>query len=123
MRIWYFSETAYPHLPDPETYPSVRVTLPSKHYDPRKGADIYHQRLDEWCAADELGLDIMMNEHHQTATCTVPAVSLMASILARETKNDRLLLLGNPLANRRQPIRVAEEITSIIAISSATRIG
>lgn len=117
MRAWYFSETAYPHLPNPETFDSIRVTLPSKHYDPKKGADIYHQRLDEWCAADELGIDIMLNEHHQTATCTVPAVPLMAAILARQTKNARLLLLGNPLANRSQPIRVAEEMAMIDVIS------
>ncbi len=117
MRVWHFSETAYPYLPDPETYDSVRVTLPSKHYDPRKGADIYHRRLDEWCLADELGLDIMLNEHHQTPTCTVPAISVIAGILARQTENARILLLGNPLANRRQPIRVAEEMAMIDVIS------
>ena len=117
MRVWHFSETAYPYLPDPETIDSNRVTLPSRHYDPAKGAEIYHSRLDEWCVADELGLDIMLNEHHQTATCTVPAISVIAGILARQTERARLLLLGNPLANRRQPVRVAEEMAMIDVIS------
>jgi len=117
MRVYHFSETAYPHLPDPSTLETVRVVYPSSNYDPKKGADIYQKRLDEWQAADELGLNIMLNEHHQTATCTVPAVPLIAAILARITKNARILILGNPLANRRQPTRIAEEMAMIDVIS------
>jgi alkanesulfonate monooxygenase SsuD/methylene tetrahydromethanopterin reductase-like flavin-dependent oxidoreductase (luciferase family) len=117
MRVYHFSETAYPHLPDPKELETVRVVFPNSNYDPIKGADIYNKRLDEWQAADELGLDIMLNEHHQTATCTVPAVPLMAAILARITKRARILILGNPLANRRQPTRIAEEMAMIDVIS------
>jgi alkanesulfonate monooxygenase SsuD/methylene tetrahydromethanopterin reductase-like flavin-dependent oxidoreductase (luciferase family) len=117
MRVYHFSETAYPHLPDPSTLETVRVVFPNSNYDPAKGADIYHKRLDEWQAADELGLDIMLNEHHQTATCTVPAVPLIAAILARITSRARILILGNPLANRRQPTRIAEEMAMIDVIS------
>ena len=35
MKSWHFSETAYPYLPPEDTYPSIRVTLPNKHYDPK----------------------------------------------------------------------------------------
>jgi alkanesulfonate monooxygenase SsuD/methylene tetrahydromethanopterin reductase-like flavin-dependent oxidoreductase (luciferase family) len=117
VRVYHFSETAYPYLPPPEQLETVRVVFPSSNYDPKKGADIYQRRLDEWCAADELGLDIMLNEHHQTATCTVPAVPLIAAILARVTKRARILVLGNPLANRRQPTRIAEEMAMVDVIS------
>jgi alkanesulfonate monooxygenase SsuD/methylene tetrahydromethanopterin reductase-like flavin-dependent oxidoreductase (luciferase family) len=82
-----------------------------------KGADLYHMYLDMWCSADELGLEIMNNEHHQTATCVVPAAPLMLSILARETKRARLLILGNPISNRNQPVRVAEEMAMIDVLS------
>ena len=34
-------------------------------------------------------------------------------ILARETKRARLLILGNPIANRREPVRVAEEMAMV----------
>ena len=34
---------------------------------PRVGAELYHRYLDEHMIADELGLDIMLNEHHQIA--------------------------------------------------------
>ena len=117
MRAWFFTEDAYPHLPDADTYESIRVNLPNKHFDPNTGADLYHMYLDMWCAADEMGLEIMNNEHHQTATCMMPAAPIMIGILARETKRARLLILGNPIANRKQPIRVAEEMALIDVLS------
>jgi alkanesulfonate monooxygenase SsuD/methylene tetrahydromethanopterin reductase-like flavin-dependent oxidoreductase (luciferase family) len=117
MQTWFFTEDAYPYLPDAETYRSIRVNLPNQHYDPEKGADLYDMYLDLWCAADELGLEIMVNEHHQTATCVVPAAPIMLGILARQTSRARLLILGNPIANRTQPIRVAEEMAMIDVIS------
>ena len=117
LRAWFFTEDAYPYLPDADSYESIRVNLPNKHFDPATGADLYNMYLDMWCAADEMGLNIMNNEHHQTATCMVPAAPIMLGILARETKNARLLILGNPVANRSQPVRVAEEMALIDVLS------
>ncbi|PKB67098.1 MAG: monooxygenase [SAR202 cluster bacterium Io17-Chloro-G4] len=117
MRTWFFTENAYPYLPDADSYESIRVNLPNRHFDPDSGADLYHMYLDMWCAADEMGLEIMNNEHHQTATCMVPAAPILLGILARETKKARLLILGNPVANRKQPIRVAEEMALIDVLS------
>jgi alkanesulfonate monooxygenase SsuD/methylene tetrahydromethanopterin reductase-like flavin-dependent oxidoreductase (luciferase family) len=59
----------------------------------------------------------MLNEHHQTATCLDPAAPIMLGILARETTKARLLILGNPIANRRQPVRVAEEMAMVDNLS------
>ncbi len=117
MKTWFFTEDAYPYLPDADSYESIRVNLPNKHYDPEIGADLYHRYLDMWSAADEIGLEIMLNEHHQTATCVVPAAPLMLSILARETKRARLLILGNPIGNRNTPVRVAEEMAMVDVLS------
>jgi len=117
MRAWHFSETAYHLLPPAETYDSIRVSLPNKHYDPRIGADLYHRYLDEWLIAEDFGLELMLNEHHQTATCVDPAAPLMLAVLARQTTKARLLILGNPIANRRQPVRVAEEMAMIDVLS------
>ena len=113
MKAWYCSETSYADLPPEETYDSVRVTLPNRLFDPEIGAQIYADRLAEWRAADEAGLGVMVNEHHQTATCIVPAVPLMAAALAVTTNRARILVLGNPIANRREPVRVAEEMALI----------
>jgi pimeloyl-ACP methyl ester carboxylesterase len=80
MKIWYFSETPYAELPPEDDSESIRVTLPSRLYDPEVGAQIYADRIAEWCAADEAGLNIMVNEHHQTATCLVPAVPISPAV-------------------------------------------
>ena len=59
----------------------------------------------------------MLNEHHQTATCVDPAAPLVLAALARLTTKARLLILGNPIANRRQPVRVAEEMAMVDVLS------
>ena len=110
MEIWHFSETAYPFLPPPSEYESVRIDLPNRYFDPVKGADLFDRFIDEWLVAEDEGLQVMLNEHHQTPTCVDPAGPLLLAALARVTKKARLLILGNPVANRRQPVRVAEEM-------------
>src|SRR5580692_10879152 len=117
MRAWHFSETAYPFLPAAETYPSIRVSLPNRVYDPIKGAALYDRYIDERLIAEDEGVEIMLNEHHQTATCVDPAAPVVLGALARLTKKARLLILGNPVANRRQPVRVAEEMAMIDLLS------
>jgi alkanesulfonate monooxygenase SsuD/methylene tetrahydromethanopterin reductase-like flavin-dependent oxidoreductase (luciferase family) len=117
MEAWHFTEMPYPHLPPLDNVPSIRVTIPSKYFDPKIGADLYNRYLDEHMIADELGLHIMLNEHHQTATCLDAAAPLSAAILARQTKNARICILGNPIANRGDPIRIAEEMAMIDCIS------
>src|SRR5713226_8225655 len=117
MRVWHFSEMPYPYLPDPSTYDSIRISLPNSNYDPQVGAELYNRYLDEWLLADDLGLDIMTNEHHSTPTCLDVTCPLTLAILARQTKKARLLALGNPIANRRDPIRLAEEMAMIDNLS------
>jgi alkanesulfonate monooxygenase SsuD/methylene tetrahydromethanopterin reductase-like flavin-dependent oxidoreductase (luciferase family) len=117
MRAWHFSENAYPYLPPENEYESIRVTLPNRNYDPKLGAALYDRFLDEWCIAEDEGVEIMLNEHHQTATCVDPAAPVVLGALARLTKKARLLILGNPVANRRQPVRIAEEMAMIDVLS------
>ena len=82
-----------------------------------KGAALYDRYIDEWRIAEDEGLEIMLNEHHQTATCVDPAAPIVLGALARLTKKARLLILGNPVANRRQPVRVAEEMAMVDILS------
>ena len=116
MQVWHFSEMAYhpawEHLGD-----SYRVIVPNRLFDPKIGADLYHRYLDEWALCDELGINIMTNEHHATATCADSVCTIPMAILARETKKVRLLALGMPIGNRNDPIRVAEEYSIIDVIS------
>jgi alkanesulfonate monooxygenase SsuD/methylene tetrahydromethanopterin reductase-like flavin-dependent oxidoreductase (luciferase family) len=117
MEFWHFSETAYPYLPPEETYESVRVQLPNGLMDPGRAAELWDRYLREWQVADEAGLNVMLNEHHQTATCLDPAAPVVAGVLARTTRNARILLLGNPIANRKDPVRVAEEMAVVDLLS------
>ncbi|MEJ0023514.1 MAG: LLM class flavin-dependent oxidoreductase [Alphaproteobacteria bacterium] len=115
MKVWQFSEQAYHPafgVPGP-----MRVTLPSHHLDPVEAGQLMNRYLDEYVLADELGLNIMVNEHHAAATCMSTSCMTTLSILARQTKNARLLALGMPIANRSNPVRVAEEIAMVDVLS------
>ncbi len=115
MLCWHFTEMPYPDFPADAK--SIRINLPNECFDPKIGARLYNRYLDEHCIADELGLNIMLNEHHQTPTCIDTCAPLSAAILARQTRNARICILGNPLAHRNDPIRIAEEMAMIDCIS------
>ncbi len=116
MRVYQFTEQPYPPAWKDHDG-SLRVNLPNRKMDPKIAADLLHRYYDEWLLADELGLDIMCNEHHSTATCMSPTVIVALSVLARQTKRARLLVLGYPIGHRPDPLRVAEELATIDVIS------
>ena len=125
MRSWYFSEMAYhPAWEAGLARGSLRVVLPNQELDPHQAHRLLHRYLDEFALCDELGLDIMVNEHHATATCMTVSVPMALAIIARETKRARLLSLGNPIANRPDPVRVAEEMAWLDVLSGGrTELG
>ena len=116
MRVFHMSEQAYPDAWN-QNHASLRVNLPNQVCDPQVAADLFHRYYDEWLLADDLGYDVMLNEHHATATCMSSAVAIPLAILARETKRCRILVLGYPIANRPDPLRAAEELAAIDVIS------
>ena len=107
MRVFQFTEQPYPDVWNDHNG-SLRVNLPNSKLYPVRASDLFHRYYDEWQLADELGLDIMLNEHHSTATCMSAACVIGLSVLARITKRARLLVLGYPIANRPDPLRAAE---------------
>jgi alkanesulfonate monooxygenase SsuD/methylene tetrahydromethanopterin reductase-like flavin-dependent oxidoreductase (luciferase family) len=117
LRSYFFTEMPYPHIPPPEVIPAVRISIPNKWFDPDTGSELLNRYLDLFMAADEFGLDIMLNEHHATSTCLNSTVPLHMAILARQTKQARLLALGNPVGNRAEAIRTAEEMATCDVLS------
>jgi alkanesulfonate monooxygenase SsuD/methylene tetrahydromethanopterin reductase-like flavin-dependent oxidoreductase (luciferase family) len=119
VKAYYFSEMPYPYVPEEieRELSSARVIVPNSYCDPRVMADLYNRYLDEYEYADELGLDLMLNEHHQTLTCLDVAISIPAAALARRTRQAKIVLLGTPLPHRDNPVRVAEEIGMLDCIS------
>jgi single-stranded DNA-specific DHH superfamily exonuclease len=87
MLAYHFTEMPYPFVP-PEVEKelgSSRIIVPNSYCDPKVTADLYNRYLDEYEYADELGLEIMLNEHHQTMTCLDAVVPISAAALARRT--------------------------------------
>jgi alkanesulfonate monooxygenase SsuD/methylene tetrahydromethanopterin reductase-like flavin-dependent oxidoreductase (luciferase family) len=116
VHVYHFTEQAY--YPAWEHHNgSLRINLPNSLLDPKVAGDLLHRYYDEWKLADELGLSIMLNEHHQTATCLSSTVIVGLSVVARETKNARILVLGYPIGHRPDPLRCAEELSTIDVIS------
>ena len=90
----------------------------NKYFDPKEGSRLYNERLEEYQYVDELGFDgIMLNEHHTAPFCMSPRVNIFAAILARITKNVKIVLLGNPLPIWDNPVHLAEELAIIDMIS------
>jgi alkanesulfonate monooxygenase SsuD/methylene tetrahydromethanopterin reductase-like flavin-dependent oxidoreductase (luciferase family) len=116
MQCYHMTEQPYPDAWTTGAS-SLRVNLPNQLCDPVVAADLYHRFIDEWMLCDELGINIFVNEHHSTATCLTVSCMVTLAILARVTKRVRLLGLGIPIANRPDPLRVAEEAAMIDVIS------
>ena len=116
MRAYHMTEQPYPEAF--ETKPqTLRVNLPREVCDPRIAADRFHRYYDEWMLADELGLDLMVNEHRSSVVCMDVAAPLSMAIMARQTKKARILVLGYPIGHRPDPLRAAEELCTIDCIS------
>jgi len=89
---------------------SAWVTFSNRHYDPQKGAELYHDYLDQMEFADKLGFDgVCLNEHHQTAYGMMPIPGVLAGALARSVKRAKLAILGRALPLLNNPLMVAEE--------------
>ena len=62
-----------------------------------------------------MGVDgIMLNEHHNAPFCMQAKANIFASILAAMTKRIKIVLLGNPLPLAENPVRLAEELRSLL---------
>ena len=112
MKFFNFHLMPYRHadLDAIEKNGSAWVTFSNSHYDPKKGADLYHEYLDQMEFADTLGFDgVCLNEHHQTAYGMMPIPGVLAGALARSVKRAKLAILGRALPLLNNPLMVAEE--------------
>ena len=119
MDVWYQCEIPYPHVAQEvlDRAPSVRASLPNRYCDPKVAADLFEECIDEFLLCDERGMNVVAIEHHGGINSLLAANPMLVGILARQTKKARILILGNPIANRRQPVRVAEEMAMIDVLS------
>ncbi len=95
------------------TKAQIKNTLPNKHVDPNVAAALLNRYLDESESCDELGINILINEHHSTAPCMSSSCTLPLAALARATIEVRFMSPGIPIANRAEPVRIAEERSKV----------
>ena len=119
MQAWYLCENPYPFIPQEvlDAVESVRGNLPNRYCDPQTAAQLFEECLDEYRLCDEVGLNIISNEHHSGINCLYGASPLILGILARETRNVRILSLGTLVTARPDPVRIAEEYATADVIS------
>src|SRR5918996_1680274 len=119
MQAWYLNENPYPFVPQSvlDSVDSVRGSLPNKYCDPKIAADLFEEALDEYLLCDDLGINVVSNEHHSGINCLFGASPLILGILARQTKRVRILSLGTLVTVRKDPVRVAEEYAAADVIS------
>ncbi len=112
MKFFNFHLMPYAHadLKEIGRLGSAWVTYPNSHYDPEKGAELYHDYLDQMEFADQLGFDgVCLNEHHQTAYGLMPIPGVLAGALARSVKRAKIAILGRALPLTNNPLNIAEE--------------
>ncbi|MGE4335404.1 MAG: LLM class flavin-dependent oxidoreductase [Pigmentiphaga sp.] len=112
MKFFNFHLMAYRHadLDAIQRNGSAWVTFSNQHYDPKLGAELYHEYLDQMEYADQLGFDgVCLNEHHQTAYGLMPTPGVLAGALARSVKKAKIAILGRALPLVNNPMVIAEE--------------
>ena len=126
MRLMWFHLMPYTELPDDfrQKHPSVWVDIHSSLFDPKRAHLMYNDFMDEMEFAADVGFDaVCCNEHHSNGYGLMPSPNLIASALARRTKNTAICVMGNSLALYNPPTRVAEEFAMIDCISGGRLIA
>ncbi len=112
MKIFNFHLMPYQHadVDAIQRNGSAWITFSNSNYDPEKGAELYHDYLDQLEYAVECGFDgVCLNEHHTTAYGMMPIPGVLAGALTRRLKRGKLAVLGRALPLLNNPLMVAEE--------------
>src|SRR5712672_2619557 len=115
MQAWYHCENVYPFVPKEvlDAADSVRASLPNKYCDPKIAADLFHETLDEYLVADDVGLNVMATEHHAGINSLIGSNPTFVGMIAGQTRKARILSLGTLISLRQDPVRIAEEYAMI----------
>jgi alkanesulfonate monooxygenase SsuD/methylene tetrahydromethanopterin reductase-like flavin-dependent oxidoreductase (luciferase family) len=119
MELWNHCENPYPFVPAEvlDQADSARASLPNRYCDPVIASRLYDEVFEEYELCDELGLNIVTNEHHAGINNLFAANPLITGIVVRITKKVRVLSLGTLITVRQDPVRVAEEYATADVIS------
>lgn len=123
MKVSFFSQAAYRHLPEgfERQYESC-VSTPYSLTTPDGVYSSFRDFMDELMLAARSGFDaVAVTEHGQSSYDMVPNPSLVVSALAYMTEAEGLDVgiypLGRSLGKSREPVRVAEEYAMVDVMS------
>jgi alkanesulfonate monooxygenase SsuD/methylene tetrahydromethanopterin reductase-like flavin-dependent oxidoreductase (luciferase family) len=119
MDAWWQCEIPYPFVPQEvlDAADSVRASLPNQYCDPKIAADLFAEVIDEFLLCDELGMNVLAIEHHSGINSLMSSNPMLVGILARQTRQARILSLGTLVSLRHDPVRAAEEYATADVIS------
>jgi alkanesulfonate monooxygenase SsuD/methylene tetrahydromethanopterin reductase-like flavin-dependent oxidoreductase (luciferase family) len=118
--IFFFTEMGYTRYSQEVAaqYGYTNLMFPNENFSPEKAAELYSMYFDELQHCSESGFDgVMINEHHNNPLSLMPSVNVIGAVLAKLTKQGKIVFLGNVLPIHDNPVRVAEEIAMIDMIS------
>lgn len=119
MELWNHCENPYPFVPAEvlDAADSARASLPNRYCDPHIASRLYDEVFEEYELCDQLGLNIVTNEHHAGINNLFAANPVITGIVVRITKRVQVLSLGTLITVRHDPVRVAEEYATADVIS------
>jgi alkanesulfonate monooxygenase SsuD/methylene tetrahydromethanopterin reductase-like flavin-dependent oxidoreductase (luciferase family) len=120
MKTAFFHLMPYPELPGdfPEAHRSVWVDIDPGLYDPKVGHRAYNDYIDELEYAAAVGFDAVgVNEHHSNGYGLMPSPNIIAASLSRACPDTTIIVLGDSVALYNPPLRVAEELGMLDAIT------
>ncbi len=126
MKVLWFHLMPWPDLAADfkQKHSSVWVDIDPGVFKPERGHQAYNEYIDELVHAAGAGFDgVCVNEHHSNAYGMMPSPNLIASILARETTDAAICVMGNSVALYNPPTRVAEEMAMVDCISGGRLIA
>lgn len=118
--VFFFTEMGYTGYSQKVAaeYGYTNLMFPNENFNPEKAAELYSMYFDELQHCSESGFDgIMINEHHNNPLSLMPSINVIGAVLAKLTKQGKIVFLGNVLPIHENPVRVAEEIAMIDMIS------
>lgn len=119
MEAWWQCEIPYPFVDKGvlDAADSVRGSLPNRYCDPRIAANLFEEVLDEFLLCDAVGMNVLAIEHHAGINSLMGSNPMFVSILARQTRQARILSLGTLVSLRKDPVRIAEEYATADVMS------
>lgn len=115
MRYFVLDAIPWPHLPDDADAVGLSswVTCPNSHCDPAHLSCTFEVHLEMLAEVERLGFDgVCLPEHHQWPGGLTSAPLLLASALARATKQMKLAVISTDLALG-DPLRLAADLATL----------